>query len=266
MKERNKFLATSVTENAPNTQEKNAERVSGTESMKNLNRIISSSIILILATLIAMVGSSYALFAVKDTVVTATSSGGVKVASAFTAYETYSAVQLDPQAEEYDDVDEDGVKYVLEKQDEGEFISGQECAQILAQGETFSVINITPGDKVSLTISVSNVGPTAFNYCIVADVMEGEELASGFDFDFDGTEVKHRQGEALKHFISEWYQPLIRGGETALNVSLYLPIAQGNYYQDRTCKIKISILSIQAKEGELPSSVAQTVFVPVDNI
>ena len=175
-------------------------------------------------------GSTYALFTSESKTNIAITAGKVDVSATIGDLETYSGVDLtgDPDT---DVIEKTAVK--------GVFTNGG-TAKISSDG-TLELANVTPGDKATFKIEVSNKSNVTIKYRTIISYSNDDGLFSGLDltvgdYQFDGTTYK-----------SSWttLEPSEDTNIASLDCVALLPSDAGNEYQGKTCKINYSIEAVQ---------------------
>ena len=175
-------------------------------------------------------GSTYALFTSESKTNIAVTSGIVDVSATIGDLETFSGVDLtgDP---ENDTIEATAVK--------GVFTNGG-TASIGSDG-ALELTNVTPGDKATFKIEVSNKSNVTIKYRTVISTSNDTGLFSGLsltvgDYQFDGTTYK-----------TNWttLEPSKDVNVASLNCVTLLPSDAGNEYQEKSCKVNYSVEAVQ---------------------
>ena len=231
-------------------------------------RTIITSVLVIVLCLGLISGSTFALFTSEDSVNIAVTSGKVNVVATIDAdsLKVYSATVTpnDSNAAEagtltgtfagtyyYDSM---GVINNV-----GIFANGGTAT--LTDEKTLKLDRITPGDKVTLTVSIENNSNVKTKYRIRVNVLDGETLKDAADSLklFEGLVVKvgtdnetTRTATALNGVIrvSDWYTLDARTANSEDNladvpVEIFLPLEAGNEYQDLKTEIQITVEAVQ---------------------
>ena len=200
-----------------------------------MNKKQKSSIILgslasiaIAGTVIA--GSTYALFTSESKTNIAVTSGIVDVSATIGDLETFSGVDLtgDP---ENDTVEATAVK--------GVFTNGGTAS--IGNDGALELTNVTPGDKATFKIEVSNKSNVTIKYRTVISSSSDDGLFSGLDIT-----VGEAHLESTKTY-SSWatLEPSEDVNIASLDCSAILPSDAGNEYQEKSCKVNFAIEAVQ---------------------
>ena len=218
-------------------------------------KVLLSSIVTILLCLCLITGSTFALFTSQDTVGILVTSGKVDVEAAVEDFKVFSVT---PDAAGTV-VDEKGGTYSYEEQTNGEFLNKGTATLDTTIGE-LKLERITPGDKVSFTVGVTNSSnvSTAYRYSIACT--SGEELMYGLNVTVNGTTYT-----SLKEFVSGWDTLVAFEAIDKITFEIELPVTAGNYFQDRDVKIQILVEAVQGNAANLdPAATVTTIPQPAD--
>lgn len=191
---------------------------------KNVKRSVTLSIITLCLLVVLLAGSTYALFtdSVESSIIV--SSAKVDVKAEITNYQTYSlGVEQDPNGSF-----ELGGVAILDQTANGDFTGSLE------------LINVAPGDKVAFTIKVTNDSTISVlrRFRIVSESDNG--LLAGLVVTVDGVAYTV---DALAN-DNAWVE-VTQTGVTNIDVTIELPVAAGNEYQDKTCTLQVLIDVVQ---------------------
>lgn len=206
-------------------------------------KALLSSILTIVLCLSLIAGSTFALFTSETTVDIEVDAGRVAIEAGLTSPVLYS-VTPDAAGTEFD---ENGKPYRYEEQT-GTFANGG-TATLDASNGVISLVNVTPGDKITFNLTGANTSDVAVQYRYKLEVVEGYDLMSGFVATVEGTKYA-----SMAEYVSEW-NPLAVGenidkvadvNEEGVQLALELPVSAGNEYQELNAKIKLSVEAVQA--------------------
>lgn len=205
-------------------------------------KIIISSVVTIVICLCLVVGSTFALFTDNTEINIVVSSANVELEAELGDPILYSA-KADATGTL---VDENGNKYVHEKQTGAKFSNGG-TASYDATNNKLTINQITPGDKIEFPLSATNTSDVTIQYRFVIQCTDADTekaLAKGTDpmfFTVNGKKLVIYD----KQFVSEW-ETLIPG-ENMLEtiITFELPITAGNEYQGLEANFKIIVEAVQ---------------------
>ena len=186
---------------------------------KEVRRIVVLSALAALGFGGVAVSSTYALFTSESKTNVTVASGKVDVESTITDLVTYSGTDLTGNSET-DQLDKTSVS--------GTFTNGGTAT---ISGNTLTLDNMTPGDKVTFNIKVKNNSTVAAKYRTVISSDDGEL--------FDGLEIKI--GDEYGVSYSSWSN----AENKTLDCYVELPSDASNEYQNKSCKIYFTVEAVQ---------------------
>ncbi len=206
----------------------------------NMNKKQKSSIIIASLASIAVAGSliagsTYALFTSESKTNIAVTSGKVKVTAVVKDLLTYTGDGLTGDST----ADEEKIKlstdYGLEN---GYFKNGGTASYNDVSG-TLTLDKMTPGDKVTFTINVTNESTVNVKYRTVLKAENDDDLFAGLKVTIDGTSYDGSE-------VASAYSNLFPGSEPDdINVSIELPSDADDTYQGKSCSIVSTVEAIQ---------------------
>ncbi len=104
---------------------------------------------------------------------------------------------------------------------------------------TLTLTNVTPGDKVSMNIVVSNESTVSVKYATRIAVTEDDGLFAGLDVQVDGTPLTFTRQSA-------WNTLEVGSEDIVIPVTVELPTTAGNEYEDASAEITFSVKAVQA--------------------
>ena len=200
-----------------------------------MNKKTKSSIILTSLGAIALAGSlmagaTYALFTSESKTNIAVTSGKVDVKATIENLKTYSGVDLtgDPETD---------ASKIVETATNGEFTNGGKAT---IDGENLKLENMTPGDKVTFDIKVTNNSNVKIKYRTCVSSSNDTGLFSGLnvsigDEKFYGFTVKSSLKDLSEAGVAE-----------TIHVEVSLPSDAENTYQDKACEMKFAVEAYQS--------------------
>lgn len=187
------------------------------------------------ASLIA--GSTFALFSDKKEVNIAVTSGKVAVEASVTVESTKS----------FDVV-----------QTEGKWANGG-FAKV--DGATVNLVNITPGDEVTLKVTANNKSSVSAKYRCTYNVLDGYLLASGLDVSFGSVQLEDEGGK-YQSYTTAW--DTLGKVSSEVSVTISLPSHEGevdNLYQGLSANIALTVEAVQAN-GVAGNGEAEHTYLP----
>lgn len=200
---------------------------------------IITSVLLVFLCISLIAGSTYALFTSESKVNIAVTSGKVDVKASLTINSIYSAVG-DTNGTLLDEYNN---KYSHEEQTAS--INGKHLFKNggTAYLDTQGVLNldrITPGDKVNVTLNITNDSNIVAKYRIKVEVPEaGKKLAEALTTTISGT-----QYAGLSKYRGIW-ETITVGLNPIYGFSIEMPMDVGNAYQDLSTGIVITVEAVQ---------------------
>lgn len=192
------------------------------------NIIISSALALALSLSIAT-GATYALFTSEATTNIAITSGRVDVSASISELSAYSPKSISSDGTIKDDTD-----VATNDNDTHKFYNG---GSAVLDGGDLTLTNMTPGDKVTFKISITNNSTVSVKY-------RTKILTSSDTGLFDGLSIKI--GEKETEYVSDWTVLQTSSSSVAtLDCSVELPTTSTNSYQNKSCTISYSVEAVQ---------------------
>ena len=199
-----------------------------------ISLVLSSAAAILLAGSI-MAGGTYALFTSESKTNIAVSSGKVSVTATVEDLQTYSGKDLTGDVE----TDKDRIFETNSDElggDNGKFAIGGTATYT---DGTLTLDKMTPGDKVTFNIKITNNSNVAAKYRTV--VKKGNDTGL-----FNGLEIKVGDEEFLGTSLISSYEDLGANGSTfTVPVEVNFPSDRGNLYQDKKCDLSFSVEAVQ---------------------
>lgn len=199
-------------------------------------KVLLSSILTIALCFSLIAGSTFALFTSESKQNIAVTAGKVNVAAGIDALTLYS-VKGDENGTV---VDENGNKYVYETKTNGTFTNGGTAVYDEATG-VLTLDKITPGDKVSFSITGKNNSDVAIQYRYSVACTDGYTLMDGLVVSIGNTNVY----TSLASYTSDWMTLAPNTDMTAVTVVIAFPVTAGNEYQSLSTSIDITVEAVQ---------------------
>lgn len=194
------------------------------KKFKKFNKTIVLSALTALAFGGIAAGTTYALFTSESNTNVSVTTGKVAVESEVDSesLQTYSGVDL--AGDENDKIEATATK--------GTFTNGGTAT--LVGNNVLSLANMTPGDKVSFKIKVTNNSNVKVKYRTRVSLSSDNGLYGGLSI---------KIGENTGMGITEWAD--LDVAEQVLDCEVSLPSDKGNEYQDKNCTIAFIVEAVQ---------------------
>ena len=182
-----------------------------------------------LGALAVSIGSTFALFTSKAETNIAVTSGKVEVTATISDVHTFSG-QWNEETSEYD---------IVATEVEGTFKNGGTAS---LSGDTLTLTKISPMDKVTFNVTVTNLSNIKINMRTVAKCTSDDGLFDGLSILMDGEEFS---GDATSNWeaVEPGSEPVV------IPMEVYLPNTGNddvdNTYQNKSCSIKYSVEAVQ---------------------
>lgn len=184
-------------------------------------RMLFASLLVIVLCVCLISGATYALFTSESEVNITVSSGKVEVKAELSDLKVYS---LDVE------------------QANGNFENGGTATLDENEGKLL-LSNVTPGDKVTFVLKVTNNSTVGIKYC-VKYLVDGD-LAAGLNI----TETENQVTNNVVSQISpKWTNVTTAGTLHEKLISIELPLEAGNEYQDKQMTIQIVVYAVQGND------------------
>ncbi len=190
--------------------------------------IIFSALLTIALCVSVMAGGTFALFTSESKTNIAVTSGKVDIVASLSNLKTYSGENLTG------DVNTDSV---VETATNGTFTNG---GTALLDGNTITLDKVTPGDKVTFDIVITNKSNVATKYRTKIEKIADTCLFYGLKFEIDGSSVQN---------VSAWQDLAATDGKTevsSFSCSVELPSSASGIYQGKSCTIAYTVEAVQA--------------------
>ncbi|MBO6263128.1 MAG: hypothetical protein J6N93_02485 [Clostridia bacterium] len=211
----------------------------------NKKKTLLSAILAIAFCMSLIAGSTFALFTSESKVNIAVTSGKVSVTATLGDLQLYSV----KEDENGDLTVSEGLgagKYSYEELTGTTFTNGG-TAEL--NGDTLTLTNVTPGDKVTFNIVVTDYSNVSVKYrtLITKSDESDDTFFNELKFDIDGRDTV---GASAWNFIAG---PADENGTEVktLACSVLLPITSGNEYQEKSCAI---VFTVEAVQGNAATS------------
>ena len=204
--------------------------------MKKAKRnIIATSLVSIALSSAIISGATYALFTSESKTNIAVTSGTVDVVATIDeeSLKTYSGVDLTGNVET-DVIEETAVN--------GIFTNGG-TAKLNDNGD-LDLVNVTPGDKVTLNINIKNNSDVAAKYQTIISSFDDSDLFEVLKFTINGNAY---DGSSVKSSWSKLEaEEDIIDSEATVPVEVLFPTDVNNDYQEKSCTVSFIVNALQA--------------------
>ena len=217
-------------------------------------KALLSSILTIVLCLSLIAGSTFALFTSETTVDIEVDAGRVSIEAGLSSPVLYS-VTPDAAGTEFD---ENGKPYRYEEQT-GTFANGGTATLDESNG-IISLVNVTPGDKITFNLTGANTSDVAVQYRYKLEVVEGYDLMSGFVVTVEGTKYA-----SMAEYVSAWEGLAVGSNINEVALALELPVSAGNEYQELNAKIKLSVEAVQANADTADTDMISVKYITTVN-
>ncbi|MBR1867548.1 MAG: hypothetical protein IJ800_03090, partial [Clostridia bacterium] len=239
--------------------------------MKNKKKILLSSVMVIALCLSLIAGSTFALFTSESKVNIAVTSGKVDVKASITDLSVYSA-------KSDDEITETDVYYAgeataygvtskyrwvdpeipsTEGNDGSVTYKFTNSGEAIVNGGSLTLNRITPGDRVTFDIAISNTSNVDIQYRIIYEIINDDGLASGLITKIDGIEYA-----SVKSRTTEWINKTAEEPEIAnVKFDISLPVDAGDRYQELNAEMLFTVQAVQGN-AKVSDDDAVTVYVP----
>ena len=198
--------------------------------------IILSAVLAIVMCASLIAGATFAIFTSESKVNIAVTSGKVKVEATITDFEVYSPTLISMESGN-SIVDGSDAAVQSEGAVTGTFYNGGTAT---LDGGTVTLDKMTPGDKVTFKITVTNYSNVKAKYRTKIKVENDNGLFAGLNVNIGGITIQS----------STAWKDLPAAGESGTEVASYdcsveLPASAGNEYQDKKCDITYIVEAVQ---------------------
>lgn len=194
-------------------------------------------------------GSTYALFTSESKVNIAVTSGKVDVVASLENLTVYSPTKINSNTGVI--TDSTNAANVENKT----FANG---GTAVVDGDTLTLTNVTPGDKATVTVSVSNNSNVTVQYRTILAC----ESDNGLFAALTATITKGENSEVYngETKVSEWTTIEAGEGDFTFDVAVELPTTAGNDHQGETCKLSYTVEAVQGN-AETSDPVEGTILI-----
>lgn len=187
--------------------------------------VIISSIMAIGLSASLICGATFALFTSESKANIAISGGKVDVVATINDdFTTYSGVNITGNSE---------TDVISATETNGTFTNGGFAS---LSENTLSLTNLTPGDKVTFSITVKNNSTVKVKYRTRLVCEEDTGLYEGLVYTIGGYQ---------NMAISNWAELAVNSDDVTFDCSIALPTDAGTEYQDKSCSISFIVEAVQ---------------------
>ncbi|MGN1062374.1 MAG: SipW-dependent-type signal peptide-containing protein, partial [Candidatus Scatosoma sp.] len=224
-------------------------------------KTIATSVLAIAMCSCLAIGGTYALFTSESNVNIAVTSGKVEVVATVNNLQAYSGA-WNAQTSVYDSVVSTTPYTAEDASASGYYFSNGGFASVSTTANVVTLDRVTPMDKVTFDVVLTNNSTVTVQYRTVIKVEEDDGLFSGLEVKIGADEQVYGGTTTYSHWAT-----LNAGSEPiTVPVSIELPQEAGNQYQDKTCKISYTVEAVQGNarvydgEAYLISGTARTEY------
>ena len=196
--------------------------------MKKKTKVIASAVATIALCTSLAVGGTFALFTSESKVNVAISSGTVDVVAQASELSLYSPTVIDSDGTFIDETN---------AATSDTFANGGTAS---IDGETITISNLTPGDKVTFSVSVRNNSNVSTKYRVKIACKQGLMLFSALDFKVGGEDFTR-----VRSYLSAWETLVVGVNPDTVEIEIAMPVTAGNRYQNLSAQIAYTIEAIQ---------------------
>ena len=213
-------------------------------------KIIVSSILTIALCLSVIVGATYALFTDSVTNSIVVSSGDVEIDATVTNLTRYSVLATDSATPEVRDEKNRGYNFV----NSGATFTNGGTAEFDSATATLTITNMTPGDRVTFTLSGQNTSTVAALYRYKLTCNSGTDLMSGLKINVGNGQPAYT---GITGYTSGWttLNPVNAAtgaaGTFSVNISIELPVTAGIEYENLSTSITLNVEAVQGNANVL---------------
>lgn len=198
-------------------------------------RVLITSAVTILLCLCLIAGSTFALFTASTSASIVVQSATVSIGANINNLRAFSLTYGTPKKDQ-------AGKWIFDectaKDAQGRILFAN-GGTVALSGNNLTLDRLSPGDKVSFTINVTN-GSNIETQCRVLTNMSGD-LASGL-------KVSCTSGDMT--IDGNWF--VMNGATGTITVTVELPVEAGNDYQNKSFNMTVQIEAIQANGAGIP--------------
>lgn len=199
-------------------------------------KALLTSVLTIALCLSLIAGSTFALFTSTSTVNVAVTSGKVNVIASIENLQLYSPTTIAKDGKIGDATNAaDNTNFTFKNRGTASLV-----------GNKLTLTNITPGDKVTFDIKITNNSNVTVQYRNIIEKITDDGLWAGLKVSIGGTEY---DGATKK---SEWAVWTETSNVITVPVVIELPATAGNIYQGKKCELAYTVEAVQGN-ADMPS-------------
>ena len=202
-------------------------------------KVLLTSVVTIILCLCLIAGSTYALFTSSTSASMVVQSATVKVNAVVENLQVYSLTD--------DATKKDQNGWIFEQcsvvNNQGSFING---GTVKLDGNNLELNYMSPGDKVTFTIAVTNSSNIATQCKVI--ITEIGDLDDGQN----GLKVTYTPHGNITSLDGNWFAMAANDTTGSITVTVELPVEAGNEYQNKTFNMTVLIEAIQSNGAGTP--------------
>lgn len=225
-------------------------------------KLLLSSIATIAVCLSLIAGSTFAIFTSKSQVNIAINAANVEMKADVTDLTRYS---VRPATEVEKNAELRGEITLIEDQFGGKYVYA-DPSDTFANGGTAEFTNgtltlnyITPGDKVTFNLKGYNTSNVTVQYRYIIKCTDGVDLMGALR-----VTIGERTYEYLGAYTSPWATLAANTDMPVVPVAIEFPVDAGDYYQNKSTAISVTVEAVQGNADVAGLSVATIEFAPED--
>ncbi len=192
-----------------------------------MKKIIVSSILSLVMCTSALVGATFSLFTSESSKNVAINSGKVDVVATLESLELYSPTLIDTNGD------------IIDANDASTESSFKNGGSAVIKEESLILSNVTPGDKATFTIKITNNSSVAVKYRTATTVTNDDGLFNGLNVQIDSTTYNGNSN------YSNWGVMTVDEKTKTIDCVVELPAKADKTYMDKTCTIAFTVEAVQ---------------------
>lgn len=190
-------------------------------------KVVVTAVLAIVLCISLIAGATYALFTSESKVNIAVTSGKVDFVATVSGLTLYSPTGIDQNGA------------VVDSTNAATATTFANGGTATVDGNAITLANITPGDKVSFSIDVTNNSTVAIQYRTILACEIDNGLFAGLDVTINGEDYTGTTK------VSNYTTVAAGSGDFAIPVTIELPATAGNAYQGKRAKISYKVEAVQ---------------------
>lgn len=224
---------------------------------------VVSAILAIMLCISLMAGATFALFTSESPVNIAVKSGKVSVLAVISDLKAYSPTTI---AQDSDNIITNADNAAINSGDTHQFANG---GTVSVEDNEIKIANITPGDKVTFKITITNYSNVKAKYRTTVQKGNDDGLYAGLKFNIGGLYVESSTLWTDLAAVTD-----TENGEVVAEYTctVELPANAGNTYKDKSCSIAYNVEAVQgnaetvndSESSNITTEATETVTITTD--